>query len=366
MGMSCASCSARVEKTLNRQPGVRKATVNYASATATVEYDSQNCSPEALQQAVQNAGYDLLIKQDENTPDKVEQAHDKKYRALKFRATWAIVLSVPVMVIGMFFMDMPYANLIMWLFSTPVVFWLGSFFTSAWKQLKHGTANMDTLVANSTGIAYLFSLFNMLFPEFWLERGIHPHVYFEAASVIIAFILLGRLLEEKAKGNTSSAIRKLMGLQPQTVTVITGPSSEKVVPIEQIRPGDIILVKPGERIAVDGIVTEGSSYVDESMLSGAGCARQQSPRPAIGRQDCGHLRAGYYRHCRAVLHRMDAAGWAERLYTRIAGAGYGTYHRLPVCPGTCHTHRHHGRHRQRCGTGHSDKRRRKPGNRQKD
>ena len=172
MGMSCASCSARVEKTLNRQPGVRKATVNYASATATVEYDSQNCSPEALQQAVQNAGYDLLIKQDENTPDKVEQAHDKKYRALKFRTTWAIVLSVPVMVIGMFFMDMPYANLIMWLFSTPVVFWLGrSFFTSAWKQLKHGTANMDTLVANSTGIAYLFSLFNMLFPEFWLERG---------------------------------------------------------------------------------------------------------------------------------------------------------------------------------------------------
>ena len=127
---------------------------------------------------------------------------------------------------------------------------------------------MDTLVANSTGIAYLFSLFNMLFPEFWLERGIHPHVYFEAASVIIAFILLGRLLEEKAKGNTSSAIRKLMGLQPKTVTVITGSSSERIVPIEQIRPGDIILVKPGERIAVDGIVTEGSSYVDESMLSG--------------------------------------------------------------------------------------------------
>lgn len=226
-----------------------------------------------------------LIKQDENTPDKVEQAHDKKYRVLKFRATWAIVLSVPVMVIGMFFMDMPYANLIMWLFSTPVVFWLGrNFFTSAWKQLKHGTANMDTLVANSTGIAYLFSLFNMLFPEFWLERGIHPHVYFEAASVIIAFILLGRLLEEKAKGNTSSAIRKLMGLQPKTVTVITGPSSEKVVPIEQIRPGDIILVKPGERIAVDGIVTEGSSYVDESMLSGepVAVAKQKNAKVFAG------------------------------------------------------------------------------------
>ena len=269
LGMSCASCSARVEKTLNHQSGVQKATVNYASAMAIVEYDTRDCSPEALQQAVQNAGYDLLIKQDEDTPDELEQAHDKKYRALKFRTTWAIVLSVPIMVIGMFFMDMPYANLIMWLLSTPVVFWLGrSFFTSAWKQLKHGTANMDTLVANSTGIAYLFSLFNMLFPGFWLERGIHPHVYFEAASVIIAFILLGRLLEEKAKGNTSSAIKRLMGLQPKTVTVIDGSSSEKIIPIGQIRPGDIILVKPGERIAVDGTVTEGSSYVDESMLSG--------------------------------------------------------------------------------------------------
>lgn len=164
-------------------------------------------------------------------------------------------------------MDMPYANPIMWTLSTPIVFWLGrGFFSSAWKQLRHGSANMDTLVAISTGTAYLFSLFNMLFPDFWLSRGIHPHVYFEAASVIIAFILLGRLLEEKAKGNTSTAIKKLMGLQPKTVTVVG--NEERIVPIEQIRPGDIILVKPGERIAVDGIVTEGSSYVDESMLSG--------------------------------------------------------------------------------------------------
>lgn len=267
--MSCASCAARVDKTLNHQPGVSKAAVNYASATATVEYDRSQSSPEALQQAVQAAGYDLLIQQDGNTLEAAEQAHDKKYSALKFRTTWAIVLSVPIVIIGMFFMNMPYANPIMWVLSTPVVFWLGrSFFISAWKQLKHGSANMDTLVANSTGIAYLFSLFNMLFPDFWLSRGIHPHVYFEAASVIIAFILLGRLLEEKAKGNTSSAIKKLMGLQPKTVTIVVNEEREKVVPIEQIRPGDIILVKPGERIAVDGIVTEGTSYVDESMLSG--------------------------------------------------------------------------------------------------
>ncbi|WP_294589350.1 heavy metal translocating P-type ATPase [uncultured Bacteroides sp.] len=269
LGMSCASCAARIDKTLNHQPGVSKAAVNYASGMATVEYDRSQCSPEALQQAVQSAGYDLLIQQDKDILEEAEQAHDKKYRALKFRTTWAIILSVPIVIIGMFFMNMPYANLIMWVLSTPIVFWLGrSFFVSAWKQLKHGSANMDTLVANSTGIAYLFSLFNMFFPDFWLSRGIHPHVYFEAASVIIAFILLGRLLEEKAKGNTSSAIKKLMGLQPKTVNIITSSGEQKEISIEQIRPGDTILVKPGERIAVDGIVTEGTSYVDESMLSG--------------------------------------------------------------------------------------------------
>ena len=269
LGMSCASCAARVEKTLNRQSGVKKATVNYASATAAVEYNPQSCSSEALQQAVQAAGYDLLINRDGNTLEEAEEAHNKKFSTLKFRTIWAIILSVPVVIIGMLFMDMPYANPIMWALSTPVVFWLGrGFFASAWKQLQHGSANMDTLVAISTGTAYLFSLFNMIFPDFWLSRGIHPHVYFEAASVIIAFILLGRLLEEKAKGNTSTAIKKLMGLQPKTVTVIMNEELEKEIPIEQIRPGDTILVKPGERIAVDGIVTEGSSYVDESMLSG--------------------------------------------------------------------------------------------------
>lgn len=267
MGMSCASCAARIEKTLNRQSGVKIAAVNYASATATVEYDPKNCSSEALQQAVQAAGYDLLINRDGNTLEEAEEAHNKKFTTLKLRTVWAVILSLPVIIIGMFFMDMPYANPIMWTLSTPIVFWLGrGFFSSAWKQLRHGSANMDTLVAISTGTAYLFSLFNMLFPDFWLSRGIHPHVYFEAASVIIAFILLGRLLEEKAKGNTSTAIKKLMGLQPKTVTVVG--NEERIVPIEQIRPGDIILVKPGERIAVDGIVTEGSSYVDESMLSG--------------------------------------------------------------------------------------------------
>ena len=269
LGMSCAACAARVDKTLNKQPGVCQASVNYAAATALVEYDPSQTSPEALRHAVQEAGYDLVITHDEHTADEVEETHRKTYQSLKRRTTWAILLAIPIAVIGMGFMDRPWAGWSTWLLSTPVVFGLGrSFFVNAWKQLRHGSANMDTLVASSTGVAYLFSVFNLFFPDFWLSRGITPHVYFESSSVIIAFILLGRLLEERAKGHTSQAIKKLMGLQPKTVTIVTLHSSLKEVPIEQIRVNDIIMVKPGERIAVDGVVTEGSSYVDESMLSG--------------------------------------------------------------------------------------------------
>ena len=297
LGMSCAACAARVDKTLNKQPGVCQASVNYAAATALVEYDPAQTSPEALQHAVQEAGYNLIITHDEHTANEVEEAHAKKYQSLKQRTTWAILLAIPIAVIGMGFMDRPWAGWVTWALSTPVVFALGrSFFGNAWKQLKHGSANMDTLVACSTGVAYLFSVFNLFFPDFWLSRGITPHVYFESSAVIIAFILLGRLLEERAKGNTSQAIKKLMGLQPKTVTLVISNeelrmkneeclgmpngnssfggeadilhSSFKEVPINQVKPGDIIMVKPGERIAVDGVVTEGSSYVDESMLSG--------------------------------------------------------------------------------------------------
>ena len=269
LGMSCAACAARVDKTLNHQPGVCSASVNYAAATATVEYDATQCSPEALKKAVQDAGYDLVTDAGKNSAEIAEDAHTQRYRELRFRTICAIALSLPVAVIGMFFMDMPYANWTMWILSTPVVFWLGrGFYIHAWKQLKHRSANMDTLVANSTGIAYLFSLFNLFFPEFWLERGVTPHVYFEAASVIIAFILLGRTLEERAKGRTSDSIKKLMGLQPRTVTRLNANGEWEETAIEQVMPGDTLSVKPGERIAVDGRVSEGYSYVDESMLSG--------------------------------------------------------------------------------------------------
>lgn len=269
LDMSCAACATRVDKTLNQQEGVSRVSVNYASAMATVEYDPLICSPESLKAAIQEAGYDLVIEKGEEADREVEDAHTAKYKKLKIRTTWAILLSLPVAIIGMFFMDMPYANYVMWLLSTPVVFGLGKdFFLNAWKQLKHKSANMDTLVANSTGIAYLFSLFNLFYPDFWLSRGVEPHVYFEASSVIVAFILLGRLLEERAKGNTSTAIRKLIGLQPKTVTIVRENGQLQEIPISEIRMDDVVLVKPGEKIAVDGTVTDGSSFVDESMLSG--------------------------------------------------------------------------------------------------
>lgn len=249
-------------------PGVYQATVNYATAIAQVEYNPKVCSDAILQSAVQDAGYDLLVDTGEDVTNKAEEIRLARYRKIKRRTVVALLLSLPIMVISMFFEDTSSLKYVLWILATPVVFGLGrEFYINAWRQLKHGTSNMDTLVAVSTGIAYTFSVFNLLFPDFWLSRGIEPHIYFEAASVIIAFILLGRLLEERAKQNTSTAIKKLIGLQPKTVTIIVD-SDERTVPITAVQKGDTILVKPGERIAVDGMVVTGESYVDESMLNG--------------------------------------------------------------------------------------------------
>ncbi len=266
-GMSCASCAARVNKVLNSQHGVYEACVNYASATAQVIYNPEECSSETLKAAVQNAGYDLLINTNP-TEECIEEEHKKKYAALKRQTLGAAFLAIPVMILSMCCMEAAHVKYIVWLLATLVVFGFGgSFYASAWRQLRHGSCNMDTLVAISTGIAYLFSMFNLFYPDFWLSRNIEPHIYFESASVIITFILLGRLLEERARQNTSETIRKLAGLQPKTVSVLTN-TGETVVPIEQVRHGNILIVHPGERIAADGTVTDGESYVDESTLTG--------------------------------------------------------------------------------------------------
>jgi len=266
-GMTCAGCAISVESMLKATTGVIDAGVNFANNTAWAEYDTLKTNPPALQKSIQSIGYDLII-DTENSAELQETLQIKNYRELKIRTIWASILALPVFVIGMFFMDMPYGTWISMILSAPVLFWFGrNFFINAWKQAKHGMVNMDTLVALSTGIAFIFSAFNTIYPEYWHNRGIHPHVYYEAAAVIIAFISFGKLLEEKAKSNTTTAIKKLMGLQPKMVRILKHDKEEEI-PVSQVMPGQIIVLRPGERVSVDGIAVSGSSYLDESMISG--------------------------------------------------------------------------------------------------
>ena len=271
LNLSCASCANSTETILTAQPGVVAASVNYANATAQVEYEPSVTDAQQLRAAVQSVGYDLMIEETAEAGESLEALQQSHFQSLKRRTVGAILLAIPLVVIGMTpaFMHQVWAHYVMWLLATPVVFIFGrQFYIGAYNQAKHLSANMDTLVALSTGVAYLFSVFNVLFPQFWHNRGLHAHVYFESAAVVIAFILLGKLLEERAKGNTSSALKKLIGLQPKTVTVIHASGHQQETPIANVAVGDTLLVKPGEKVAVDGTVVSGSSYVDESMISG--------------------------------------------------------------------------------------------------
>jgi Cu2+-exporting ATPase len=266
--MTCAACAISVESMLKSVEGVKDAGVNFANHEAWVEYNPEIAKPEIFQSTVRSIGYDLVIEED-NQQEIIEAAQQKYYNAVKQRTIWSTILSLPVVIIGMFFMDMPYSSFIMFALATPVVFYFGrSFFANAWKQAKHRKANMDTLVALSTGIAWLFSTFNTFFPEFWHSKGLHAHVYFESAAVVIAFISLGKMLEEKAKSNTTTAIKKLMGLQPKTVTLVLEDNQTEVISVKDVKPGYILLVKPGDKIPVDGEVSAGNSFVDESMITG--------------------------------------------------------------------------------------------------
>jgi Cu2+-exporting ATPase len=268
-GLSCASCASNVQLRLNKQPGVISASVNLASQVATVEFEPALVKPLNLKEAIISIGYDLIIDESAKAKEELENLQQIRVKSLRRRTFASIALSIPLIVISMFFMDMPYASYIMWAIATPIVLWMGrSFFINGWKQLLHFSANMDTLVALSTGIAYLFSVFNTLFPQFWHSRGLHAHVYFEAAGVVIALILVGKLLEEGAKANTSSAIKKLIGLQPKTVVKVAADGTTKEYLVTTVRSGDVILIKPGEKIPVDGVLIQGSSYVDESLITG--------------------------------------------------------------------------------------------------
>ena len=253
-GMGCAACVARVESALKNAKGVCSAQVSLASNSALVEYDASVTSPGQLRDAVKDAGYDMLTEGSEDEADlEAEAARAAASARLKTDTVIAIALAALVMLIGMGFKEFPYKGVVLWALATPVVFWCGRrFFKAGFSALMHGSANMDTLVALSISISYLFSVFNLLFPQVWTSRGLTPHLYFESSTMIVAFILIGRLLEERAKHSTTAAIRGLMDLRPARA----------------VQPGEVLPVMPGERIPADGIVLDGSSIVDESMLTG--------------------------------------------------------------------------------------------------
>ena len=269
LGMTCASCVQGVESALQRQPGVQEVSVNLATHTAQVAFDPALATPEGLQRAVRAAGYDMLLTEGLEDPAAADQRQADLLVKRRRDLVAAAICTLPLVVVGMGFMHASWSPWVQWLLATTVVAVFGrQFFINAWRQARHGHANMDTLVALSTGMAYLFSVFNTLRPGFWLSRGLEPHVYFEAAGVIVTFILLGRYLEERAKAGTGGAIRKLMGLRPATVLREGADGRAWEVPVAEVQVGDILVVRPGESIAVDGEVIDGDSYVDESMISG--------------------------------------------------------------------------------------------------
>ncbi len=263
-GMTCASCVARVEQALSSVPGVISASVNLASEKATVEYiDGTKLAD--LRRAVKEAGYELGSEAE--TLEDVTIIARRETRALRNRVIFAAVLGFSIMALGYgaSFMGKPY---LLWALATPVQFWAGwQFYKGAWGALKHKTADMNTLIAVGTSSAYFYSMVAVLFPGFFAARGLEPHVYFDTAAIIIALILLGRFLEARAKGRTSEAIKKLIGMQPKTALVIRD-GSEVEIPVEDVQVGDLILVRPGERVAVDGIIRQGYSGIDESMITG--------------------------------------------------------------------------------------------------
>ncbi len=265
--MSCAVCANNVETTVKKMHGVDDASVNFATNSLKVTYHPSDISLQDMKSAVQAAGYDLII-EEENPMEIRDEMNWKRYILLKRNTIGAWILAIPLAILGMVFMHLPYVNWIMMALALAIMLLFGrSFYVNGVRNALHGNPNMDTLVALSTSIAFLFSLFNTLFPQFWTDRGIEPHVYYEASGIIIAFVLLGKFLEERAKNSTSSAIKGLMGLQPKTARRITDGKEEEI-PISALQINDIISVRPGEKIPVDGILVSGCSSVDESMLSG--------------------------------------------------------------------------------------------------
>jgi Cu+-exporting ATPase len=286
-GISCATCVATIEEALRRSPGVVSATVNFATNAATVEFAPVAATVADLRRTIREAGYEPLEAAEGSAlADHEKTAREREIRALKRKLAVGIVLSVPI-VLGSMHHWFPWVPEILqnfwalWALTTPVQFWVGAqFYRGAWAALRHRTSDMNTLIAVGTSAAYFYSLAMTIAPDFFRARGITPAVHYETAAVIITLILLGRLLEAIAKGRTSEAIRRLMGLQSKSARVLRD-GEETDVPLDEVRIGDRVVVRPGEKIPVDGIVREGVSAVDESMLTGESLPVEKRPGDGV-------------------------------------------------------------------------------------
>lgn len=275
IGMACASCSANIERKLNELDGINEASVSLPGRSALVDYDPEKISLEKMKSEINGIGYDLVI--DKQTS--VEEVEKRAYTLLKRKTLLSWMFSVAVMCVSMQWINLgsrDISNQVSLLIALANMLYCGrQFYVTSWKQLLHGTANMDTLVALSTGIAFLFSTFNTFWGDaIWASRGIVWHTYFDASVMIITFVLTGRLMEEKAKDGTASSIRQMMGMAPKTAHIVDGDKIEEV-PISTIEVGDVLEVRPGEKVPVDGEVisaesfmTPDAAYVDESMITG--------------------------------------------------------------------------------------------------
>lgn len=276
IGMACVGCAANVERRLNELNGISSAAVNFAARTALVEYDPKVITPQMMKEEIIKAGYDLVIDEDESVAAIERHAYSQLLR--RMAASW--VFAALTMGISMRWLNVgstSAANQTMLIIALVNIAYCGRvFYVNAWRQLMHKTANMDTLVAMSTLISFLFSVFNTFWGDsFWGSRGIENHTYYDASVMIITFVLTGRVLEERAKSSTASAIRALMGMAPKTAHLINGDSIDEV-PIAALGSGDIIEVRAGEKVPVDGSITTGETYIDESMITGEPTPAQRS------------------------------------------------------------------------------------------
>lgn len=276
IGMACAGCAANVERRLNELNGISSAAVNFAARTALVEYDPKVITPQMMKEEIIKAGYDLVIDEDESVAAIERHAYSQLIR--RMAASW--MFAALTMGISMRWLNVgstSAANQTMLIIALVNIAYCGRvFYVNAWRQLMHKAANMDTLVAMSTLISFLFSVFNTFWGDsFWGSRGIENHTYYDASVMIITFVLTGRVLEERAKSSTASAIRALMGMAPKTAHLINGDRIDEV-PIAALGSGDIIEVRAGEKVPVDGSITTGETYIDESMITGEPTPAQRS------------------------------------------------------------------------------------------